>query len=177
MTRDSLVPPVVRLAFVLAMPCVLSAQSAQTPPCAVSPERKQFDFWIGEWDVATPDGKVVGRSSVTSAYAGCVIREVYNVVGGPYRGESFNTFDTRTGRWHQSWVDNGGLLALFDGGLEHGAMVLVGDGVSPQGAPAKQRMTFTPLPDGRVRQLWESSTDGGGTWKPLFDGYYTRRAP
>jgi hypothetical protein len=38
-----------------------------------------------------------------------------------------------------------------------------------------QRITWTPLPDGRVRQHWESTTDGGRTWSTVFDGYYTRR--
>jgi len=30
------------------------------------------------------------------------------------------------------------------------------------------------LPDGRVRQQFHESDDGGNTWKPWFDGYYTR---
>jgi hypothetical protein len=25
-----------------------------------------------------------------------------------------------------------------------------------------------------VRQLWESSTDGGRTWNVVFDGWYSR---
>jgi hypothetical protein len=31
------------------------------------------------------------------------------------------------------------------------------------------------LPDGRVRQHWETSKDGGATWTTAFDGYYRRR--
>ena len=41
-----------------------------------------------------------------------------------------------------------------------------------EGAAADQ---WQPLPDGRVRQLWESSKDGGETWTVAFDGYYARR--
>ncbi|MCP4663212.1 MAG: hypothetical protein GY856_48085 [bacterium] len=40
--------------------------------------------------------------------------------------------------------------------------------------PPIQRITWSPLGDGRVRQLWESSVDGQG-WKVVFDGTYTRK--
>jgi hypothetical protein len=118
---------------------------------------------------------VAGRSSITSILGGCVIKEVYSVVGGPYKGESYNTYDVRTKQWHQSWVDNGGLLALFDGGLKSGAMILEGLGADTSGT-FRSRMTFTPLPDGRVRQHWERSNDQGATWATMFDGYYNRVA-
>ena len=38
-----------------------------------------------------------------------------------------------------------------------------------------QRITWTPLDDGRVRQHWEATTDGGKAWSTVFDGYYARR--
>ena len=155
----------------------LRAQSPTPPPCSTA-EYRQFDFWAGEWDVATKDGKAAGTSSVTRILGGCALLEEWTSLTGPSRGQSFNIYDSRTRRWHQSWVDNGGLLALFDGGLRNGAMVLEGDGAGPNGTTVRTRMTFTPLPDQRVRQLWESSSDKGVTWTPIFDGYYTRtRSP
>lgn len=161
------------LAGALVLPAGLSAQAPSAPPCQ-TPASRQFDFWLGEWDVKNPAGQVIARSSITSILNGCVVKESYTLLNGPYKGESYNTFDTRTGRWHQSWVDNGGLLALFDGGLQGTAMILEGDGADPKGA-FRSRMTFTPLPDGRVRQLWERSDDKGATWSTMFDGYYVKR--
>jgi hypothetical protein len=38
-----------------------------------------------------------------------------------------------------------------------------------------QRISWTRLEDGRVRQLWEATTDGGKTWTIAFDGLYKRR--
>jgi hypothetical protein len=38
----------------------------------------------------------------------------------------------------------------------------------------KHRITWTPQPDGRVRQFWETSSDGGQTWNAAFDGLYVR---
>lgn len=85
-------------------------------------------------------------------------------------GTSFNLYDAATKRWHQTWVDSAGSLLQLDGNLQDGRMVLAS-------APAAQvnRITWTPLPDGRVRQLWEASADSGATWKTVFDGYYERR--
>jgi hypothetical protein len=157
----------------LVLPAGLGAQTSRPAPCT-SPIHRQFDFWLGEWEVRTPQGAVTGESSITSILNGCVVRESY-VGQPPYRGESYNMYDARTKRWHQSWVDNGGLLALFDGELRDGAMVLEGEGGDPTGQAFKSRMTFTPLPDGRVRQHWQRSNDGGSTWTTMFDGYYSKK--
>jgi hypothetical protein len=45
------------------------------------------------------------------------------------------------------------------------------------GAVAPFRGLWTPLPDGRVRQLFEQSNDGGETWVTWFEGFYTRTQP
>jgi hypothetical protein len=31
------------------------------------------------------------------------------------------------------------------------------------------------MPDHRVKQFWEASTNGGRTWRPVFEGYYVPR--
>lgn len=163
-----------RVVPVLALACAAPVAQAQgAAPCA-APAFRAFDFWLGAWEVRTPAGAVAGTSRISSILGGCAIREEYTGQA-PYRGESLNAWDTRTRRWHQTWMDNGGLVATFDGGLRDGHMVLEGDGADPQGKPFRGRMTFTPLPDGRVRQHWERSYDAGTTWSTMFDGYYTRK--
>ena len=173
-------PSIAILGVVVAAMLTSSPVSAQTPanaaaPCT-APKYRQFDFWIGEWDVTTPQGQAAGSSRITVILGGCVILEEWTGAAGPSRGQSFNIFDARTRRWHQTWVDNGGLLAQFDGGLlDDGSMRMEGTGQPANGKPTRSRMTFTPLPDGRVRQLWENSADEGATWTTAFDGYYARR--
>lgn len=53
-----------------------------------------------------------------------------------------------------------------------GCAVLAGDPSGADGKPTRNRVTWTPLPNRHVRQLWESSTDGGTTWTVEFDGDY-----
>ena len=140
-----------------------------------TPAHRQFDFWIGEWDVHDAQGKLAGRNRITAIHGGCAIEEQWSGRGG-VTGSSINAYDAGRHRWHQTWVDSTGGLLLLDGAWQDGRMVLRGDAPpEPGAAPALQRIGWQPLPDGRVRQLWESSSDGGATWSTVFDGYYSRR--
>ncbi len=156
-------------------PVAAYAQQKPSPASCATPEYRQFDFWLGEWEVRGPKGGVAGTSRITAILGGCALHEEWSGTGGS-NGQSFNIYDAQSRRWHQTWVDNSGLLAQFDGGLSAaGAMIMEGPGRGPKGEPARSRMTFTPLPDGAVRQLWEFSTDNGTTWHTSFDGTYRRR--
>jgi len=148
-------------------------EPARASPCEAA-EHRAFDFWIGEWEVRGPDGGLVGHNRIRPILDGCVLLEEWSSAGGS-TGKSFNLYDRSTGRWHQTWVDSNGLLLEIEGGLDaSGAMVLEGSTVSPQGGETRQRITWTPTKNGTVRQVWESSGDGGATWKPVFDGLYVR---
>ena len=139
----------------------------------------EFDFWIGEWDVFGPEGRQVGRNTITSMFGNGMLHEHWHGNGG-VEGRSINGYDGTRGRWHQTWMDSTGDMLLLEGGLVDGAMVL--EGRAPSGddptAVDRQRITWTQVsdPDGaEVRQLWESSSDDGKTWTVAFDGRYRRR--
>ena len=135
---------------------------------------RDFDFWVGEWDVYGPKGKLAGHSRIERILGDCVIAEHWQGSGGS-DGKSHNIYDARHARWTQFWVDNSGTALLLHGGLERGAMVLSGTTPAQGSAPAAiQRITWTPQPDGRVRQHWETSTDNGATWTTAFDGWYQK---
>ena len=73
-------------------------------------------------------------------------------------------------------MDNGGTRLMLSGAFKDGSMVLAGERTL-QGAAVSDRITWTPNPDGTVRQHWEQSRDGGLGWGTVFDGLYTRVAP
>lgn len=137
-----------------------------------APEHRQFDFWLGEWQVTVPDGKVAGTNRITREYDGCVIHEHYSTPRG-YTGESLNMWDADRKVWHQTWVDNSGTLLLLEGQLVGRQMVLEGAGTD-EGRPIRHRITWTPNADGSVRQHWETGA-AGGPWKTLFDGTYRKK--
>lgn len=162
------------LLFLPSSPTPAQGQT-QRPPCT-SVESRQFDFWVGEWEVLRPDGTPAGENTIRKILNGCVLHERYRTPAG-YVGESFNVYDASRGAWHQTWVDGAGALLVLEGGLRNGAMILEGETVGPEGSTL-QRITWTRVEEGpdRVRQLWESSTDGGRSWRVVFDGLYRRKS-
>jgi len=149
------------------------AASAMAANACEAPEHRAFDFWLGEWQVHTPDGKLAGVNRITREYGGCVLHERYDT-GRGYSGESLNIYDAGRKTWHQSWVDTSGTLLVLEGGLRNGNMVLEGKTVGTDAQTTRHRITWTPNADGSVRQLWES-TDAKGQWAIAFDGQYTRK--
>lgn len=169
------------LIIVVAITAGLSAVAPQnaetqqppTQPCH-SPEHRQFDFWLGEWDVARPDGTPAGTNQITSILGGCALHESWRSARGPNEGESFTIF--ANGGWHQTWVDNGGSLLRLDGGLKGGRIVLSQEAARPDGSRRIDEVSWEKLPTGQVKQHWRTSTDSGRTWADAFVGIYTKKA-
>src|SRR5262245_50095206 len=178
----------------LLAPATLCAQSAPAaapapkPFDCSAPQHRQFDFWIGEWDVVpNPDtipagtpppapGQKPASNVVVRAHDGCVLIENWNA--GAQTGQRFNIYDRASRRWHQTWVDNSGGLHEYWGALEGANMVFHGE--VPLG-PASRfagrrtiRLTFFPLGPDKVRQFSES-LNMDGTWTMNYDLIYTRR--
>jgi hypothetical protein len=149
------------------------AIAADSASACQAREHRQWDFWLGDWNVYTPDGKLAGINAIASEYGGCVLHERYSTARG-YSGESLNAYDAARKVWHQTWVDTDGALLLLEGGLRGNSMVLEGQTLGQKGEVTRHRITWTPNADGTVRQHWQSS-DAKGEWTTAFDGTYKRR--
>lgn len=167
-----------RLAFwlvaALAGTAPTMAHAKATAPSCKLAEHRQFDFWVGRWDVyPTGKDKLVARSLIENLYGGCVIRENWMPLSGT-EGGSLNTYDPEDGRWHQVRMDAANGRVSFDGGYAAGKMVLTGSwrGAQQPGQEGLVRMTYSRLDGGAVRQSGEISTDKGASWKPFFDFTY-----
>jgi hypothetical protein len=160
---------------------LLLSQQAQTPPpqprpnpCD-APEFRHFDFWLGDWDVKNADGtRPLGSNKIERIAGNCGLQENWVGAGGG-SGRSLNTYARIDGKWHQVWVGMGGGVLHLIGGLKDGAMVLEGPSPGPNNTTVRNRVTWSLLEDGRVRQHWQTSTDEGKTWTTSFDGYYNRK--
>jgi hypothetical protein len=148
---------------------VAVAQTPAPPAACQTPEHRQFDFWLGEWEVFLPNGKKAGDSRIESIAAGCALLENWTGTGG-FSGKSLNSYDGTDKRWHQSWVDSSGSRLELAGAYADKRMVLSS---APGGTV--QRIAWSVNDDGSVRQLWEATEDAGKTWTVQFDGRYMRR--
>jgi hypothetical protein len=149
------------------------AAEEKAKPCT-SAEYSQFDFWVGEWRVTDEKGEFQGSNSIKKILDGCALEESWTGAKG-MRGQSFNIYAKGRKSWHQTWVDTNGMLLTLDGVLVDGKMVLVGETPGREGnKPSTHEISWEKLADGRVRQAWRMSRDGGSTWQQVFVGIYTR---
>lgn len=134
---------------------------------------RQFDFWLGEWDLVSPDGKKSADDKVVAVLGACGIQE--NWVGTKSgQGLSFSAYDPATRRWHQTLMDDGGAVLNLEGEFADGKMILVGIRPSQKdkGVTITHRIAWTPQPNKSVKQIWENSTNGGRTWRLVSEGTY-----
>lgn len=152
----------------------LSAEEKPKPACKDGASR-QFDFWVGQWRV-TEHGKLAGHNRIDLILDGCALLENWTGAKGG-AGKSLNFFDRNDGLWHQTWIDRSGGALFLSGKFADGAMRLEGVSAASDKQPAtRHRITWTALPDGSVRQLWESSPVAKEEWATQFDGLYVRQA-
>ena len=114
------------------------ADNAQSStPCAGANYR-QFDFWVGNWDVFDVERPtvVVAHTRVELILNGCVLHEVYAGLDG-HKGESFTIYDATRHTWHQSWVNDHGYLLTIEGSLQGSSMILQGTDHLPNGKPRR----------------------------------------
>lgn len=169
---------VLRLSFVLfvfvCLPAAAQAPAPQSRPCKESPEYRGLDFWVGEWEVETAQGRPAGDSKIELILDGCIVLENWTGRNG-YAGKSFNLFHRDSSKWEQIWVDNQGEMTRFEGEAKDGDIYYRAEVVGSDGKVTLRRMTFFQKGSDRVRQLGESSTDGGATWTVDYDLLYKRK--
>ncbi len=149
------------------------ATGPKAPPCS-SAAYRQFDFWLGDWEVQTPKGSNAGTNKVEKILEGCAIQESWTAADGSH-GTSLSSYDGAAGRWTQTFVDDQGMVLVLDGELRDGKMVLSGRKPSARGNGLVQRITWQKMDGERIRQRWEQSSDDGKTWTLLFEGIYSRK--
>lgn len=177
------------IAGLVGLAAVLSAGTApvswqvegvrEAYPCEGEPGFLRLDFWVGAWDVYVQERKV-GTNRIEKILHGCAILEHWASTGGG-EGKSLFYYNHVTGKWKQVWVTQ---TATRPGGLkekelveefEDGGVRFQGEIPLQDGGTMLDRTTLTPLGNGRVRQVIETSRDGGKTWRAGFDAIYVRR--
>jgi hypothetical protein len=157
-------------------PVVHSREQPTSVSCN-GPEYRQFDFWVGDWDVVDRDRPtlVIARARVELILDNCVLHERYEQTDGK-KGESFSMYDSTRNRWHQSWVTNRGELLMIDGQLGNGILTLAGSDIGPDGNVRKVRGSWQRVDEG-VREVASRSADGGVSWIPWFDLIFRKHQP
>ena len=151
-----------------------------------SPEARQFDFWIGNWnidqEIIQKDGswlKTKARDSVFSILKGCAIEEHWHgdvkffwagmKETKPLEGFSIRYYDTNKKKWHIKWMDNFNpkLGDGMTGNFKNGKGQFFHENTTKKGTQIS-RITFSDIADNSVHWDLSLSRDNGKTWTKIW---------
>ena len=148
------------------------------------PTGRQFDFWLGEWELTWPgeqSGLPAGQTgrgtnSVKAILDSAVIEENFvDLAPNSLRGMSVSVYNQRLGKWQQTWVDNQSSYLDFVGEFKDGKMILARQATTKEGKSVLQRMVWHNITRDALEWNWEASEDGGKTWKVNWQIHYKRK--
>jgi hypothetical protein len=131
--------------------------TAPAEGCA-SAAHRQFDFWLGAWNLVVPGG-IAGPNDITRD--GCVLLEHFREVSGTV-GRSVSFYREREATWYQTYVDSRGNRIDLRGRLEGSRMVMR--------VPGGSGSLWEPLDADNIR--FQQFDPAGRT---TFDSTYVRR--
>ncbi len=139
-----------------------------------------LSFWIGNWRISDDQGQELGSGSITfdDQRAQFVQRWMDSKGQLGYSVTYYNDLDHQ---WYQKFTDTDKNTYIMTGTFEGTSLVLQGERTTDTQADRHDdfelRTAVRPLKKDRVRQLVEFSDDGGVTWRPLIDFYFSRDFP
>lgn len=164
------------LTFLLIMGLAAFSQAEEAPPAPCSaPECRQFDFWIGEWELSWDNGdngQATGTNTISAILDSCVIQEQFD--GGSFKGMSVSVYNPTKEQWEQTWVDNAGNYMAFTGGMDGERMILSQE-AEIDGQRVQRRMVFYNIEQHQFDWDWEVSYDNGQTWELRWRIHYQRK--
>ena len=148
---------------------------ARVYPCEGVPEFEQFDFWLGKWEVRTPDGTLAGHNTITKEQGGCAIHENWVSASGA-GGTSTSFYVPSREQWRQVWVGSNGTLIDMSGSLIDGELRMEGtiEYTSNGRLVAFRAVWSTNADNSIVRQRMEEFDVATASWQLWFDGFYRR---
>ncbi len=172
-------------AALLACSTLVSAQ-----PIDSLESQRQFDFWLGEWDVTNrfwaaaqgeaivPGAKLLvypalNRTALVEHYRGA------NWQGADILGFSIRAYDPHKEAWVilLNWPSTDAPFWTMEGNFDFNRGLFFGERQGPDGQTITTRYTFSDLIPGFYRWEVNTSTDAGATWThPGFAMQGARRA-
>lgn len=148
----------------------MNAQTTNTCACCTD-SHKQFNFWLGDWDVYDTTGKKVGENKIEIMEDGCGLRE--NWRSNTQTGTSTNYFDPTDNTWNQLWIDNVGTILSLKGAFNNGIMELKSKMMEGKKVAFYYNViTWEKNKDGTVTQIWDVRENTGRLISRVFKGIY-----
>ena len=175
----------------LSLPAMAQDQAeaevtGQMPVMGPPEEMKQMEYMVGLWKVdgkmwmdPTNDEPMAFTATAEFEYEldGAVLEMEYisEMMGMPFRGMSYTTYDRERKEWQDTWMDNlTGRQMMMTGQEENGQRVMTGVDFF-QGMEYLTRNTSFNITETSFDWKMEQSTDGGKTWFTSMAATYTKQ--
>ncbi len=90
--------------LILLVATSVAAEETAPPPCS-EPEARQFDFWVGEWEVHAK-GKVVGHNQISRIHGGTRLHLQGRFADGQMIMSAERAAGDKTATDRITWTDN-----------------------------------------------------------------------
>lgn len=142
-------------------------------PCKYAPEAKQFDFWVGEWDVQV-NGQSVGTNVIQRLEEGCLIMENWTSNAGG-SGKSMNFYNPIIKKWRQTYMSNNQVIWEMSGEYKDNVMQYDGEMLAVGSQPITVRVRIWSLGPDKLRHIQDNLGSDGKTWTNVWDSIYVRK--
>jgi hypothetical protein len=179
------------LGLTAASPTTAQVTPSADPPPAFSlaedlpPEARQFDFWVGTWDVnlriqqgdASWQDSIRSEARVYPILRGKAVLELWD--SAPIKGFSLRHFDTAKDKWvlWLNWPSNNRAnTGSLEGAFRHGRGEFFSSSTRPDGTTSMSRYSFSDITADSLRWDDAFSSDGGKTWTNSWIMEFSRTA-
>ncbi len=150
----------------------LQVNFGQTKNCkCCTSDHANFDFWVGEWVVYDTIGNKLGENVIQKIENECLITEKWTGVQGS-SGRSMNYYEPKDSTWNQVWVSNAGNNLNLKGKYMNNSIVLRSELIRHPNQVYYNQITWTPLQNGTVHQIWEIYNETDDLIQTIFFGVY-----
>ena len=150
-----------------------NAQNKKTTPCSKA-EYKQFDFWLGNWNVYDDKEQLIGTNNIVKMTSACAIQENWVSKVSTNKGTSYNYYNATDTTWNQVWVDNTGYSLNLKGSYKNNRMTLRSGLVKSKKGDFYNQITWTKNSDHSVTQIWVIIDSNEKVVEELFRGNYKK---
>src|SRR5271166_1152942 len=102
------------LGMLIGLTLPATALAADAAPCA-SPENRQFDYWLGNWNIGAAGSSGNARSTVTLSLDKCLVVENWDG-GRGHSGQNIFGYSADDKSWYGMFADNEGRVHVFTSG-------------------------------------------------------------
>jgi hypothetical protein len=118
------------------------------------------DGFLGNWAVATVEGRPLGTATLALAAGSCLIEETFRGQGG-FEQRAYLYFDRFIQTWYRAQGDNRTNALELSGGFRNGDLVLNSTVAGGNGGTTPVRLTWTQPTATQMTQRWEAQSRAG----------------